>query len=74
MTTPPQRHWGIRSLATGNVYPFASTQAEALVIRDGTGSPERYEVVCFQAGRWSTPASPEAAAGPAAPVLSSGLT
>ena len=44
--------WGIRSLVTGCVYAWGSSQQHAELMWAATGTPERYEVVCQLGSRW----------------------
>ncbi len=44
--------WGIRSLVTGCVYAWGSSQRHAELMWAATGTPERYEVVCQLGSRW----------------------
>ena len=60
--------WGVRSLVTGGVYPFASCSMGAELVREGTGSPQQYEVVCRVGDEWV----PAALAGIPAGVLEGG--
>lgn len=47
-----EEQWGIRSLATGRVYAWGSTQEGAEVLWAGTGTPSRYEVVRLTEEGW----------------------